>query len=295
MAGYWWRHCRTEESDAEWIRLYGQEAFDAALRHTEWVMSLPFPPEDDPASLSAQAASGLPQLWPAHMSTSAPRVQTLQQMHERRSDPALPRQPPDSGPGALARARSGHSVRRVDAVGSSFRAGAYAAAGQPPPPDAPPPGLEEQPPQPPPPEQRRTGSARLVGHGRVVTHADVLPPQPERAPPRPPMPLRPVPRPFDVVSTAVPSTAALSQQILIGSLSMTRRGVSFYEQLYVLGFALRAARPRSHVTLPAAHCTLVSFAGPIREVICSRSRQMLTDMAHDTKTRYVLRYIRLLL
>ena len=206
LEGYWWRHCRTEESDAEWIRLYGQEAFDAALRHTEWVMSLPFPPEDDPESLSARAASGLPQLWPAHMSTSAPRVQTLQQMHERR----MPRQPPDSGPGALARARSGQSVRRVDAPGSSFRAEAYAAAGQPLPPDTPPPGLGEQPPQPPPPEQRRTGSARVAGHGRVVTPSDALPPRPERAPPRPPMPLRPVPRPFDVASTAVPSTAALS-------------------------------------------------------------------------------------
>ena len=67
--------------DAEWIQLYGQDAFDKAVASTAWVLDLPFPPPPDPRSggvlaeddsldtceLVVQAAWGGPRMWPAHL------------------------------------------------------------------------------------------------------------------------------------------------------------------------------------------------------------------------------------
>lgn len=64
--------------DAGWIDLYGREAYDVAVRSTEWVLSLPYPPPSpqrgddgeelpmEQQELAVRAAWGGPELWPAH-------------------------------------------------------------------------------------------------------------------------------------------------------------------------------------------------------------------------------------
>ena len=99
IPGYWWRWSRSQAeradadaADAEWISLYGQEAFDKALTSTAWVLDLEFPPPADPRSsgvlpaddpldnspLVIQAAWGGPRLWPAHQIADISSVQRAQ-------------------------------------------------------------------------------------------------------------------------------------------------------------------------------------------------------------------------
>ena len=58
---------RRDASDEAWCALYGREAHEAALKATQGVLRLPFPPEerdDGEETLSALAASGDPRRWP---------------------------------------------------------------------------------------------------------------------------------------------------------------------------------------------------------------------------------------
>ena len=81
-----------DAADAEWIGLYGQDAFDRALEATHWVLQLDYPPPPDPRSsgvrreddplddcdLVVQAAWGPPRMWPAHMFAGLSQVQLAQ-------------------------------------------------------------------------------------------------------------------------------------------------------------------------------------------------------------------------
>ena len=79
FSGYWWRWSRAgydeeerREADAAWIALYGEAEYQQAIRSTNWVLQLPYPPPTfAPAGsleeLAMQAAAGEPRLWDAHM------------------------------------------------------------------------------------------------------------------------------------------------------------------------------------------------------------------------------------
>lgn len=94
LGGYWWRHATKHLSKQElkevsqpWIDLYGEEAYEASVAATEWVLECDFPPAPlaaaQPgatlvrsrgghiippglASEEARAAWGGPELWHAH-------------------------------------------------------------------------------------------------------------------------------------------------------------------------------------------------------------------------------------
>ncbi len=95
--GYWWRWSRQgmteaerEEADAAWIDLYGRHTYDLMLASTEWVLELPYPPSDEPVHLSYHAASGEPNVWPAHEVSRGTHATSLAHMHNRLNAPALP-------------------------------------------------------------------------------------------------------------------------------------------------------------------------------------------------------------
>ena len=131
MIGYWWRKSREQwsesdrkKSDEAWARLYGEAELQSALRHTEWVLALPCPPE---CELSSRAASGEPELWPAHQ-VQRPRrgVLEMRSILELTAAPACPSEPPDV-PAALTRAPS------VPPAAGRALAGRAMTAGPPPP------------------------------------------------------------------------------------------------------------------------------------------------------------------
>ena len=97
--GYWWRWARrraprevADRWDAEWAKLYGQDALERALASTDWVLQLEYPPPPDPRScgvvdpasdledqpLVVRAAWGGPRLWPAHMIAGMSAIQVAQ-------------------------------------------------------------------------------------------------------------------------------------------------------------------------------------------------------------------------
>ena len=105
-----WRHATKHLGDAErrvrdqgWIAEYGEEAYDTALKATEWVLKLAYPPPpcpvqtirssggqaetirssgahatwDDPQTVVVRAAWGGPELWPAQRIDTADVTQLL--------------------------------------------------------------------------------------------------------------------------------------------------------------------------------------------------------------------------
>ena len=123
-SGYWWRHsarhlsaAEMRERDSGWIELYGEEAYDAALKSTQWVLDLPPVPwtsapagsgqQDDeeheaattsgghpgdrPAwADSERAAWGAPRLWDAHTIDAMSLCQILGLREQAQHRRALP-------------------------------------------------------------------------------------------------------------------------------------------------------------------------------------------------------------
>jgi hypothetical protein len=94
---------KEEAEDAAWAEMYGIDAWDAALRSTEWVLDLPYPPPPEPQpvapagdvdwssqSLVVRAAWGPPELWPAHRIDALPLVQLAQLRRLHSDQRALP-------------------------------------------------------------------------------------------------------------------------------------------------------------------------------------------------------------
>lgn len=108
--GYWWRHHRAqldeqkqEAEDDAWAALYGIYALDAALRSTDWVLDLAYPPPPEPQPIApagevdwpsqsevVRAAWGPPELWPAHRIDALSLVQLAQLRRLHSDQRALP-------------------------------------------------------------------------------------------------------------------------------------------------------------------------------------------------------------
>ena len=105
-SGYWWRWSRARLSeaarrgkDAAWIALYGEAEYAQALRSTEWVLQLPFPPPTSaPAGsldeLAIQAAAGEPRLWEAHMAAEVSEVALRRERRHSSFQAAVPKSRP---------------------------------------------------------------------------------------------------------------------------------------------------------------------------------------------------------
>ena len=104
FSGYWWRWSQAgltqqeaRRRDQAWVDLYGEEAYSAALAATQWVLGLPYPPSSAPAGsdtdLLHRAASGEPELWPAHMAAAPTGVTALGRMLAGSTTGAVPTKP----------------------------------------------------------------------------------------------------------------------------------------------------------------------------------------------------------
>ncbi len=166
------------EADAPWIALYGRGAYDLAIASTEWVLTMPNPPSQDPVHVSFHAAGGEPQVWPNHAVSCGTAAQKTIAQLERLTSPAMP-EAASSGRADKRETTKSPAPRREsrDPRASGVR---FVSAG----------------------EAAASSGVRLVSaaeaaaareHGRKSRSGGRAPPLPREPPPSRPMPTRPPP------------------------------------------------------------------------------------------------------